>query len=153
MLVETGAKEVVLMKAISLWQPWASLIALGIKKIETRHWKTNYRGTLLIHATKNIGESVPIVIARLLKEKGVNVNDLPRGALVCMLDLYDCVEIKVDTVMPSFFPEWQLGDFDIGRYMWQTRRVMAFKEPIPFRGRQSLFDVPEEIIENAMPKM
>lgn len=38
------------MKAISLWQPWASLVALGVKTIETRSWSTKYRGPLTIHA-------------------------------------------------------------------------------------------------------
>lgn len=36
--------------ALSLWQPWASLIALGVKTIETRSWSTQYRGPLAIHA-------------------------------------------------------------------------------------------------------
>lgn len=40
------------MKALSLWQPWATLIALGVKTIETRDWSTGYRGPLAIHATK-----------------------------------------------------------------------------------------------------
>ena len=40
------------MKAITLWQPWASLIAVGAKTIETRGWATNYRGPLAIHAAK-----------------------------------------------------------------------------------------------------
>lgn len=40
------------MKALTLWQPWASLIALGVKTIETRGWSTNYRGPLAIHAAK-----------------------------------------------------------------------------------------------------
>jgi activating signal cointegrator 1 len=40
------------MKALSLWQPWASLVALGIKTIETRSWETKYRGPLAIHAAK-----------------------------------------------------------------------------------------------------
>ena len=40
------------MKALTLWQPWASLVALGLKTIETRGWRTNYRGPLLIHAAK-----------------------------------------------------------------------------------------------------
>lgn len=44
------------MRAISLWQPWASLVVLGAKKIETRHWSTNYRGPLLIHAAKRTSE-------------------------------------------------------------------------------------------------
>ncbi len=39
-------------KAISLHQPWASLIAMGLKKFETRSWLTNYRGKLVICAAK-----------------------------------------------------------------------------------------------------
>lgn len=41
---------------ISLWQPWASLIAIGAKQIETRHWATRYRGPLAIHAAKRTTE-------------------------------------------------------------------------------------------------
>lgn len=40
------------MNAISLWQPWASLVAAGIKRIETRSWGTNFRGPIAIHAAK-----------------------------------------------------------------------------------------------------
>lgn len=40
------------MKALSLWQPWATLIANGAKQIETRSWSTSYRGPILIHAAK-----------------------------------------------------------------------------------------------------
>jgi len=39
------------MKALSLWQPWATLVAMEEKRIETRCWKTDYRGELAIHAT------------------------------------------------------------------------------------------------------
>lgn len=46
------------MKAISLWQPWASLIAAGVKSIETRGWPTNYRGQIAIHAAKRPRRSV-----------------------------------------------------------------------------------------------
>jgi hypothetical protein len=41
------------MKAITLYQPWATLVAMGKKRIETRSWSTNYRGPLAIHAGKN----------------------------------------------------------------------------------------------------
>src|SRR5262245_18042005 len=41
---------------LSLWQPWASLIAIGAKKIETRSWPTNYRGLVAIHAAKRFQE-------------------------------------------------------------------------------------------------
>ncbi len=40
------------MKAITIWQPWASLIACGAKKYETRSWATNYRGPIAIHVAK-----------------------------------------------------------------------------------------------------
>lgn len=41
------------MKALTLWQPWASLVALGVKTIETRSWSTSHRGPLAIHASKH----------------------------------------------------------------------------------------------------
>ena len=56
------------MKAISIKQPWASLIAHGIKDIENRSWRTNYRGRVLIHA----GAS---------KKEGWRLNDLQRTHL------------------------------------------------------------------------
>ncbi len=40
------------MKALTLWQPWATLVAMEVKKIETRCWTTKYRGELAIHAAK-----------------------------------------------------------------------------------------------------
>ena len=42
------------MKALSLWQPWASLIAAGVKRFETRHWETRHRGPIAIHAAKRL---------------------------------------------------------------------------------------------------
>lgn len=42
------------MKAVSLWEPWATLVRLKIKRIETRGWSTSYRGPLAIHATKHV---------------------------------------------------------------------------------------------------
>lgn len=44
------------MKLITLWQPWASLMAAGVKTIETRGWSTDYRGPLVIHAAKTWNE-------------------------------------------------------------------------------------------------
>jgi len=43
------------MKALTLWQPWASLVATGAKRIETRSCVTKYRGPLAIHAAKEVG--------------------------------------------------------------------------------------------------
>lgn len=43
------------MKVLTLTQPWATLVAIGAKKIETRSWQTSYRGPLAIHAAKGLG--------------------------------------------------------------------------------------------------
>ena len=40
------------MKAITIWQPWAQLVAVGAKNYETRSWSTRYRGAIAIHAAK-----------------------------------------------------------------------------------------------------
>jgi hypothetical protein len=67
------------MKAISLWQPWASAIALGWKKNETRHWSTDYRGPLLIHAAKKIVPWPSIEIQNLFDGIAPRPSDLPLG--------------------------------------------------------------------------
>lgn len=46
-------------RALTLWQPWASLVALGLKRIETRSWSTPYRGRLLIHAAAKVPTIAP----------------------------------------------------------------------------------------------
>lgn len=63
------------MKALTVWQPWASLVALGVKTIETRSWSTSYRGPLAIHAAKRRPKMAE---AMLLEEAGLTrLVDLP----------------------------------------------------------------------------
>ena len=62
------------MKALTLWQPWASLVALGVKTIETRGWRTDYRGPLLIHASAAIPLPMPLTVGDYEVTK-----DNPRG--------------------------------------------------------------------------
>ena len=84
------------MKAITIRQPWASLIASGTKKYETRSWKTNYRGPIAIHAGKETAPDIFNLIhgdtdfmARLIKN-GItprNLKDLPHGAIIATAEL------------------------------------------------------------------
>lgn len=67
------------MKAISLWQPWASLVAVGAKKIETRSWATKYRGSLAIHATKKWN----LELSEMLMKRLVSLDK--EGKLSCLL--------------------------------------------------------------------
>ena len=79
------------MKVLSLTEPYATLIKNGIKTIETRSWKTSYRGRLYIHASST-------KIPKTYKDNKelmslVDINDLNYGNIICMCDLVDCVEM------------------------------------------------------------
>lgn len=83
------------MKAISLWQPWASLIAGGHKAIETRSWTTTYRGPLAIHATR---KTSPVIRETCQHWPfslyiGDLYDHLPRGCVLATAYLYDCIKI------------------------------------------------------------
>ncbi len=135
------------MKAISLWQPWASLMAMGLKKIETRHWATKHRGPLLIHAAK---KGVGWPSRGIQSAFGPNIpfpKSLPLGKILCKVDLIDCREITKRNC-PKL-PESEYGDYTPGRFMWITESLENF-DPIPFRGNQGFFNVPDNIIE--LPK-
>jgi hypothetical protein len=160
-------------KAISLWQPWASAIAVGAKRVETRSWSTSYRGRLLIHAAKrrNIGELIRYACrwnwCGALRPLGLNMgNDcrlediLPFGAFVASAELVDCratdgfTQGELDVPrMPEgesahlyAWTERQMGDFGLGRFGWILEDVRAMPDPIPAVGRRGLWDVPEEVL-------
>jgi hypothetical protein len=88
------------MRAITLTQPWATLVAIGAKCIETRSWSTPYRGPIAIHAAKgfplgaqNIARSEPF--ASVLREAGfISPSELPRGSVVATARLVDVLPIQ-----------------------------------------------------------
>ena len=82
------------MKVLTLKQPYASLVASGIKEYEFRKWNTNYRGEFLIHAGK--------CKDKVAREKYKDYNlDYPEGCIICKVTLVDCV--KVDDNIPISF--------------------------------------------------
>ncbi len=140
------------MKAISLWQPWATLMAIGAKKIETRSWATRYRGPLIIHAAKRWtleqrGIAGSAVFVSALEQHGYrDHNAFPLGAALAVVDLVDCVQ-HVETSAE----ERLLGDFLPGRWFWITENVRPFDSPIPMTGARRLFDVTDkEVLARAL---
>lgn len=138
------------MKAISLWQPWSSAIALGYKVHETRHWTTRHRGPIAIHAAKRWTtderewcEHFAMVLGdpRLL--------DPPRGAIIAVADL---VSVKSsEALAPLVSPtDFMLGNYGPERYGWRLEDVVALTTPIAYTGRQGIFEVPDDIIEAAL---
>jgi hypothetical protein len=85
------------MKALSIKQPWASLIAHGIKDIENRTWKTKYRGKIYIHACQNLPKDHWGLLNPLQYRKAMDFiidnNDpvLQLGAIIGEVEIIDCV--------------------------------------------------------------
>lgn len=119
------------MKALSLWQPWASLIADGRKKIETRHWPMRYRGPLAIHAAKgNLDKEFAFKCGF-----GINGSRCPLGAVVCIVKVDDCVRFPSEKAPPDIY-----GDFYAGRYGFLLSVLEVFDPAIPATGHQGIWD-------------
>lgn len=130
------------MRYLSLWQPWASLMACGAKKIETRSWPTSFRGLVGIHAAKSRDEldwcDDPPFRAALTKGGIRVISDLPFGALLAIGMLHDCV--LAETALPQISDEENVfGNYEPGRFAWRFSWVRALPEPIPWRGMQGLW--------------
>ena len=136
------------MKTLSLLQPWASLVASGAKRIETRSWATNYRGPLLIHASKSRAELEFDSSCDLLRHAQLQISDLPFGAIIAKCRLINCVPTqgfdagRIDISNADFeqSPEYEMGNFEPGRWAWILSDVERFTEPIPARGSLGLWE-------------
>jgi hypothetical protein len=139
------------MKIITLWEPWASFVARGFKKWETRSWPTNHRGSLAIHAAKTAQE---LYGARLLMSAAGIIKSLddpddfpkedhewPLGKIIAVCKIADC--LRVEDVNPTPM-EKALGNYSPGRYAWILEGVQRVK-PFAYRGMQGLKDLTAEI--------
>lgn len=115
------------MKALSLHQPWASLIFDLRKTIETRHWEMHHRGLLAIHAAKTVDRDYCNLF-------NYDFRTIPRGAVLCIVNVEDCVRFPHPLAKPDAY-----GDFEAGRYGFIFQVVKRFKTPIPAIGRQGVF--------------
>ena len=136
------------MKAITIKQPWASLIALGEKKFETRSWQTKHRGQIAIHAGKSFDKKAFETFAEVFKEYGIKtVDELPVGAVIGTVNLIDCHKvineflIEASTTGPNIRGrEFYFGDYTEGRYAWELSNLQVLAEPVPAKGKLSLWE-------------
>ncbi len=140
------------MRALTLWQPWASLVALGGKQWETRSWQTNYRGPLLIHAA---GKRPPRIddwrtVDEMIQVLGVSeFDELPRGVILAAVDLSDVALISAPPgPRRRYLREFLLGKWDRGRYAWRLQNVRRLEFPVPARGRQRLWTPSDLLCEH-----
>jgi hypothetical protein len=132
-----------IMKTLTLWEPWASLVALGQKTIETRSWATKYRGPLAIHAAKKVSGDIvftePFYTA--LSPQADEGRIMFRGScILAICNLVDCVEITAKFVDQLSAQELAFGDYTIGRVAWLLEDVYPLAIPIPAKGHQRIWN-------------
>ena len=134
------------LRAITLWQPWASAIALGWKGIETRGRRTLHRGPIAIHAAKVWGPTQRDAARRLsgiIRRPADHFDAEPRGVVVCVVNLVDCIEMTEELIAKTPALQRAFGDWRPGRWAWYLEDVQSLLEvddgPLALRGRQSMW--------------
>lgn len=133
------------MKVITIKQPWASLICEGIKDIENRTWNTNFRGRILIHASKASAGAMRSILNHQQKMKVANhqISDLKfygqddfiYGSIIGSVEIIDCIKDSKSI--------WALPD----HYNWVLSNPKLFTEPIPAKGTQGFWNYPNILAE------
>jgi hypothetical protein len=118
------------MKAISIKQPWASLIAAGIKTLEIRQWPTVHRGPLLICSSRR-----PVIDGHR------------HGEALCIVNVVGCRKMTRDDIPFACVKEMY---FD--HYAWILKNVRLI-EPFAVMGQLRLFDVEDRLIRIVKPVM
>ena len=142
------------MKALTLTQPWATLVAIGAKQWETRSWSTPYRGPLAIHAAKGWTAADRNLVRAdqffglALALAGITAGEeLPRGCVVAVVDL---VSVQFTGDARSWPQAWlasladderHFGNYGPNRYGWKLANIRRLREPIPARGALGLWDL------------
>jgi hypothetical protein len=131
------------MYAISLLQPWATLVVSGVKTVETRAWSTRHRGRILIHASQ--GKAGGIFAADLPFKKYIpDFNALPFGAIIGTVVIDKILRTEdfglADAAMDVLtLEEKAFGDYSSGRYGWLFSDPVQFEKPVPARGMPGLW--------------
>jgi hypothetical protein len=127
------------MKVLSIKEPYATLICNGNKYIETRSWKTKYRGELFIHASGKKLATEYITNSYVLEI--IQNMDMNFGNIICRGDLVDCIYMdeKFLQNIKQNDNEYNLGLYELGRYAWVFENIEPIK-PIPAKGNLNIWN-------------
>lgn len=152
------------MRAITLWQPWASAFAIGYKTIETRSWnpKRLHCGQLIaIHSAKRQHNQLDLMdIEDHLKARGFDdvedvvkpFKDMPHGCVVAVgRFVASCrtEHLKNINCVPSSL-DLSFGNFAPGRFAWVFDRIMPVEEPVETKGSQGLWFLPADVSQDLL---
>lgn len=137
------------MKAITIKQPWAQLIAQGIKDIENRTWKTKFRGKVLIHTSaKSVDVLFSVEQSAQLWMNGfdattvISNDSFPTSAIIGEIDIVDCV-INNSSIWA------EKSDADSKPiYNWVLANPVLYKKSIlNIKGKLSFWEPDIDIVE------
>lgn len=155
-------------RVLTLTEPWATLVAIGAKTIETRSRKLlSAPGPLAIHAAKSMPDWAvdelyqslfrrPIQEAGILPAHGSIINEIDhggirnwfhRGHIIALVDLVEVFRFTPETVAPIDAAERAYGDYSLNRYGLRLANPRRLVTPIPAKGHQGVWyvDLPEEL--------
>jgi len=140
---------IVVERAISLTQPWATLMAIDAKSVETRGWSTNFRGWVAIHSSKRFPMECRALCYRMPFAKALaeynKPEDLPLGQIIAVAEIIGCRRTEHAKVAEQ---ERAFGDYSPGRYAIFTVGVRRLKTPITIKGALSIWRLPSPIMEH-----
>lgn len=127
------------MKVISIRQPWASLIINGYKEYEFRSWNTNFRGTVFIHASKNIEKN------SLNRFKKLNL-EYPTGKIIGRVKITDCIKMDSDFENKLISKNELVYGTSYNRtgYAFKLDDIKKIKEPIKANGQLGFWNYYDE---------
>ena len=133
------------MKAISLWNPWAEAMRLGLKKCETRSWPTEYRGDLIICSAKRRLDETGLSVAL---GQQIPLTGMKFGFALCIVEICGCVSTeRVQGFLPPLDKtELALGDYSPKRFVWLTQNLRPLANPVPIVGHQGFWNLPTETV-------
>jgi activating signal cointegrator 1 len=143
------------MKALTLWQPWASLLAFGEKRVETRSWSTRYRGLVAIHAAAKetvvysdwrVRPQFTKLICEITERHswgdGYWPNSHHRVGFGAVLATAMLVAIEPTEIVRNDLSEQErvFGNYEDGRYAWFFEGIERFTIPVPAKGNRMLWN-------------
>lgn len=135
------------MKALSLIQPWATLLLSGQKTFETRSWQTDHRGWILICSSKQWNNGYEMIASQepfkqaLIQCGFDDPKELPRGFILGAALLAKIHKVGAVRLTKK---EQAFGDFSDRRFAWEFTHRITLDTPAPVHGRLGLFNVPKE---------
>lgn len=144
------------MRAISFWQPWAQWVVDGEKAVETRPRpiRSLVGQTVAVHATLREPPEARVAAARAARVAGLvmpELDGLPHGALIGTVRVLDCVAMTPQylRMIGGHVRERALGDYRLGRYALALAEPVRFRQPVPWKGKQGVFMVPDQVVATA----